>query len=141
MSIDKISVSFNWRGRDVQADLYWNGKVGRLRVLLDGNLAICEDWMDWSEEMRSEDGVERMATAALAWEASTSRAKSLYELYQILQSPIAPAVDWGSLPTYGGVAPSDAREVWSWNEDSVIVGRGRDLQIMTRARWASLDEE
>lgn len=135
MSIDKISVEFNWRGGDAEADLYWNGKVGRLRVLLDGKLAASEDWMDWEGAMRSKRGVQGIAKRALDWAASVSKAQSLPELFDVLQSPVGRYLDWTNLPTYGGAPPRDTREVWSWDEECVIAGSGKDLSIMTREYW------
>jgi len=135
MSIDKISVEFNWRGGDAEADLYWNGKVGRLRVLLDGKLAASEDWMDWEDAMNSKRGVQGIAKRALDWAASVSKAQSLPELFDILQSPVGRYLDWTNLPTYGGAPPRDTREVWSWDEECVIAGSGKDLSIMTREYW------
>ncbi len=42
---------------------------------------------------------------------------------------------WRSdLPTFGGSAPADTLEVWSWDETSLLVGTcGDDLQIVDRA--------
>lgn len=31
------------------------------------------------------------------------------------------AVDLCGLPTFGGVAPSDTRDVWSWDADNVLL--------------------
>lgn len=42
----------------------------------------------------------------------------------------APRLD--SLPTFGGEAPADTREVWSWDETRLLVGSGRDLEIVPR---------
>jgi hypothetical protein len=34
-------------------------------------------------------------------------------------------VDLPGLPTFGGVDPSDTRDVWSWDADSVLLWDGR----------------
>jgi len=45
--------------------------------------------------------------------------------------------DWADLPTFGGVAPSDTSEIWSWDETHVLVGScGEDLEIIPRNEWS-----
>ena len=45
-------------------------------------------------------------------------------------------LDWTSLPTFGGDEPSDTSEVWSWDEDRLIVGTGaNNIEIMERDEW------
>lgn len=42
-------------------------------------------------------------------------------------------LDWTSLPTFGGEAPSDTEGVWSWDEDRLLVGSSAsDLTIEPR---------
>ena len=36
------------------------------------------------------------------------------------------STDWSSLPTFGGQAPDDCSEVWSWDADRVLVGTCSD---------------
>ncbi len=41
-----------------------------------------------------------------------------------------------SLPTFGGDEPSDTVEVWSWDEDNLIVGGcADDYRIVSRSEW------
>jgi len=43
------------------------------------------------------------------------------------------------LPTFGGDMPSDTTHVWSWDEDSLLVGTcSDDYGIMTRKEWSEL---
>ena len=43
--------------------------------------------------------------------------------------------DWTELPVFGGDAPDDTREIWSWDETRMIVGtHADDLEIMERNR-------
>jgi hypothetical protein len=50
-------------------------------------------------------------------------------------SPDLPA--WDSLPTFGGEAPADTQEVWSWDAARLIVGScSADVSIVTRDDWA-----
>ena len=42
------------------------------------------------------------------------------------------AINWSSLPTFGGNEPSDTSGVWSWDADSLLVGEGSDLEIVPR---------
>ena len=38
------------------------------------------------------------------------------------------------LPTFGGNTPKDTAGIWSWDEDSLLVGEGTDdLEIVPRA--------
>ncbi len=76
------------------------------------------------------------------------KAASLQELLQLMQAqhaawdaenPNAPFPDeWDDLPVFGGVDPRGKRclddvPVWSWDEESVLVGESADeLMIMSR---------
>lgn len=43
------------------------------------------------------------------------------------------AIDWTSLPTFGGAEPASTLEVWSWDETRLLVGTcADDLQIVDR---------
>ncbi len=45
-------------------------------------------------------------------------------------------LDWSSLPTFGGDDPADTVGIWSWDEDSFLVGdNGANLEIVDRAEW------
>jgi len=42
-------------------------------------------------------------------------------------------VEWDNLPTFGGEEPDDTSEIWSWDKDSLLVGRCADeLEIIPR---------
>ena len=44
-----------------------------------------------------------------------------------------PNADWTDLPTFGGPDIHDTDCVWSWDENSVLVGEGKgDLEILRR---------
>ena len=68
---------------------------------------------------------------------------SLDELMEYLQeSEVAgwhwnqDPVKWDEMPSFGGDAPAETMECWSWDEDRVLVGiNAHDLQIMTRQEW------
>jgi hypothetical protein len=54
--------------------------------------------------------------------------------------------DWADLPTFGGVAPSDTSEIWSWDETHLLVGTwSGDLEIIPRninpTRMAIIDKD
>lgn len=58
------------------------------------------------------------------------------DAYGLRRDATADAIDWTSLPTFGGTEPADTREVWSWDADRLLVGTGRDdLAIISRAEW------
>lgn len=61
----------------------------------------------------------------------------LVELYEALRARAEPMTD--SLPLFGGDAPgSGTSEVWSWDENRVLVGTcPDDLQIVSREDWES----
>jgi hypothetical protein len=41
--------------------------------------------------------------------------------------------DWTSLPTFGGAEPSDTSEIWSWDENRLLIGTcADDLEIIPR---------
>ena len=42
---------------------------------------------------------------------------------------------WDDLPTYGGEAPDNTLEVWSWDDGRLLVSAGGTLEIVTRAEW------
>ena len=42
------------------------------------------------------------------------------------------AIDFSSLPTFGGTEPVDTLGVWSWDETSLLIGEGSDLSIVAR---------
>lgn len=67
-------------------------------------------------------------------------ATSLRELLAALQESrmLAPeyrdAVDWASLPLFGGPEPLDTQGVWSWDATHLLVGTcADDLRIIPRA--------
>ena len=42
-------------------------------------------------------------------------------------------LDYSSLPTFGGEEPSETSEIWSWDNDSILVGRSADdMEIISR---------
>ena len=44
------------------------------------------------------------------------------------------AIDWSELPTFGGEEPADTQGVWSWDEDSVLIGScADDLKVVDRS--------
>ena len=46
------------------------------------------------------------------------------------------ALDWSSLPLFGGKEPSDTAGVWSWDETRVMVGTCRDdLALVERTEY------
>ncbi|MBK5247495.1 MAG: hypothetical protein JJE49_09555 [Peptostreptococcaceae bacterium] len=62
-------------------------------------------------------------------------AKNLEELYELMIKNDPSIMDKGSwstsLPTFGGPAPSDTTEVWSWDETRLLIGTcASDLQIV-----------
>lgn len=66
-------------------------------------------------------------------------AGTLRELLEVLRESrmLAPeyrdAVDWGSLPLFGGPEPADTQGVWSWDETHLLVGTcANDLEIVSR---------
>jgi hypothetical protein len=45
-------------------------------------------------------------------------------------------IDWSELPVFGGSEPSTTEEVWSWDEDNVLVGTcADDLEIISRREF------
>jgi len=45
-------------------------------------------------------------------------------------------IDWSSLPTFGGEEPDDTTEVWSWDEENLLVGTCcSDWEIISRTAW------
>lgn len=64
----------------------------------------------------------------------TIPASNLDDLLAFLRShdDTEKALDWTSLPAFGGEAPRNAREVWSWDETRLLVGTGTDLRIVPR---------
>lgn len=139
MSIDRLFVEFNWNNAGAQAELLWNGKVGRLRVMLDGRLAASEDWMDWCDDMRTTTGLKRLATTALVNARNDLlRIENLKDLCEFLRGPFGSHVDWDDLPTYGGKEPADTKGIWSWDPECVLIGSGSDVKVMTRADYEEL---
>ena len=50
-------------------------------------------------------------------------------------------VKWDEMPSFGGDAPAETIECWSWDVERVLVGRhAHDLQIMTRLEWAEFHQ-
>jgi len=48
-------------------------------------------------------------------------------------------IDWSSLPTFGGDEPDDTTEVWSWDEENLLVGTCcSDWEIISRTAWTIL---
>ena len=46
------------------------------------------------------------------------------------------ATNLDGLPTFGGSAPEDTTEVWSWDAERLLVGACvADLEIVDRADW------
>ena len=44
---------------------------------------------------------------------------------------------WDDLPTYGGEAPENTMEVWSWDAGRLIVGTcADDVEIIPRGEWS-----
>ena len=44
---------------------------------------------------------------------------------------------WDDLPSYGGEAPDNTVEVWSWDADRLIVGTcADDVEIIARSDWS-----
>lgn len=43
-------------------------------------------------------------------------------------------VDMAGLPTFGGTEPPDTREIWSWDENNLIVGTGNEYRILSRTK-------
>lgn len=47
-------------------------------------------------------------------------------------------IDWTELPTFGGAEPSDTRGVWSWDDESLLVGScADDLEVVDRAGFGA----
>jgi len=62
-----------------------------------------------------------------------SRFPTLTALFDGLTSGALADADWSDLPTYGGIAPADTLNVWSWNATHLIVGTcGADLELVAR---------
>ena len=76
-------------------------------------------------------------------EATADRApRNLDEMFEVLRAnavwPGAPLahgkLDWTSLPVYGGPDVPDPIEVWSWDDERMLVGASSaDLRIVGRA--------
>ena len=67
-----------------------------------------------------------------ATQQAVNAAKNLQELCEVLNSfesdgelTLDNVVDLPSLPTFGGVEPSDTREVWSWDAGNVLLWDGK----------------
>lgn len=55
------------------------------------------------------------------------------DAYGLPRSAHADAIDWTSLPTFGGEEPRSTREVWSWDATRLLVGTcADDLEIVAR---------
>jgi len=51
-------------------------------------------------------------------------------------------VKWDEMPSFGGDAPAETIECWSWDGDRVLVGHNaHDLQIMTRQEWDEIHKQ
>jgi len=63
-------------------------------------------------------------------------ANSLNELMEYLRRAEGSSVDWTDLPTFGGEEPRDTLGVWSWDEDSLLVGTcADDLEVVARSEY------
>jgi hypothetical protein len=67
--------------------------------------------------------------------------KNLNELFEAMKGNDPRTLDkhgnWSAdLPTFGGTAPDDTSEVWSWDKENCIIGtHNDDLEIVPRAEW------
>lgn len=85
-------------------------------------------------------GTLRARRAGRDWDVGVNevigRARTLIGLrdaIKALSKEESDGLDWASLPTFGGSEPADTREVWSWDDGSVLVGTcAGDLQIVSR---------
>ena len=59
---------------------------------------------------------------------------SLSELFLLMLSGDLEDCDWSDLPTFGGDEPEDTMEVWSWDEDNLLIGSGSitEMEIIPR---------
>ena len=91
------------------------------------NISRVETTDEWGDE-----AVEAMADRA---------PRDLDELLEVLRAgaiwPGAPLahgkLDWASLPLYGGPDVPDPIEIWSWDDERMLVGScSEDLRIVER---------
>lgn len=54
-----------------------------------------------------------------------------YDIANVMQQY---GVDICALPTFGGEPPADTQEVWSWDEDNLLVGTGSFVEWQIRGR-------
>lgn len=67
---------------------------------------------------------------------------TLRDLFRAMVGGHLDDIDWADLPSYGGAAPADARNVWSWDAAHIVVGTCHDdLRLMPRhvSGWAAVD--
>tara|TARA_R100001510_G_C7583814_1_gene155850 strand:+ start:479 stop:706 length:228 start_codon:yes stop_codon:yes gene_type:complete len=58
---------------------------------------------------------------------------NLDDLLTYIKSNIVDDRDMCNLPSFGGEAPSDTTEIWSWDEERLIIGSCQDeYEIVTR---------
>ena len=61
--------------------------------------------------------------------------KTLDELTVWMNSETDETVDYSDLPTYGGPAPADTSEVWSWDEGRLLVGVCAPFDLVSRSDY------
>jgi hypothetical protein len=66
--------------------------------------------------------------------------KDLKELFEMMQEDDEQLGklygDWSSLPTFGGEAPENTIQIWSWDEKNLIIGTcSKDIKIVSRDEY------
>ena len=65
---------------------------------------------------------------------------NLTDLLEWMKQGDDDGLDWlnrlNLIPTFGGDAPSDTSEIWSWDEEHLLIGACSDeYEIVTREEW------
>ena len=65
---------------------------------------------------------------------------NLRDLLEWMKQGDDDGLDWlnrrNLIPTFGGDAPSDTSEIWSWDEEHLLIGACSDeYEIVTREDW------
>lgn len=74
-----------------------------------------------------------MTATTLAIHANATSLETLLTELRAAQAR-GDAVDYSSLPTFGGTTPADTRGTWSWDATRLLTGSCvRDMRIVPRA--------
>lgn len=90
------------------------------------------------KQINTHDAAARLASAVTDAADLDALLDALSELDASgVDSEASGLVDLTNLPTFGGTEPENTTGVWSWDEDSLIVGTCLDdLRIVTREDFA-----